>query len=202
MFRGLILIWAFMLMSGVPAAWADVLPAERVMPAPSFLLVQPNGEPLSDRPPKGVNRVWVFGFTRCGYACPMMLFNLSKLTNELSASDRDQLEVVFVTVDPEHDTLAVIDQYVDKFSTSFKAARPVVTDIAPWMAKIGLSLERDDEANVGERFEHTSRMVLQDSNGYMRAFWPVHAPKADMEADLAVLAKERSSVLSRLREMF
>ena len=59
-----------------------------------------------------------FGYTHCPDVCPTVLADLASVAKELGPS-ADQLQVLFVTVDPERDTREVLAQYVPAFNPSF-----------------------------------------------------------------------------------
>lgn len=58
-----------------------------------------------------------FGFTRCPDVCPLTMAQLASAYG--SVGEPEGLKVVMVTVDPEHDTPAVVGAYVERFHPSF-----------------------------------------------------------------------------------
>src|SRR5690606_37111484 len=58
-----------------------------------------------------------FGYTRCPDACPLTMSQLSSAYT--AAGEPEDLRVVMVSVDPEHDTPEVIGGYVERFHPSF-----------------------------------------------------------------------------------
>jgi protein SCO1/2 len=69
-----------------------------------FELVDQNGNPFADESLLGKTAIVYFGFTTCPDVCPMALSRLSAAANQLKPKDREDLALVFVTVDPERDT--------------------------------------------------------------------------------------------------
>ena len=63
---------------------------------------------------KGKVTVVFFGFTQCPEVCPTTLAELSQIKRSLGA-EGDELQTVFVTVDPERDTPAILKAYVGNF---------------------------------------------------------------------------------------
>ncbi len=59
-----------------------------------------------------------FGFTQCPDVCPTALVNAAQIKS-LLGKDGDQLQVLFITVDPERDTPEVLREYTQAFDPSF-----------------------------------------------------------------------------------
>lgn len=67
---------------------------------------------------KGKVVLMFFGFTQCPDVCPTALVNASQIKS-LLGSDGDDLQVLFITVDPERDTPEVLREYAQAFDPSF-----------------------------------------------------------------------------------
>jgi len=59
-----------------------------------------------------------FGFTHCPDVCPTTLFEVSQILRALGP-DADRVRALFITVDPERDTLEVLRDYTDSFGPNF-----------------------------------------------------------------------------------
>lgn len=115
---------------------------------------------------KGKIVLMFFGFTQCPDVCPTSLVNASQIKSMLGP-DGDQLQVLFVTVDPERDTPEVLREYTQAFDPSF----------------IGLYGDADETAAVAKAYrvyyakvptgnsytmEHTALTYVFDRNGKLR----------------------------------
>jgi protein SCO1 len=80
---------------------------------PDFTLIDQNGRPLRKTDLAG--KIWVanFIFANCPDECPLMTAEMAKLQADLA--DVLELRLVSITVDPEHDTPAVLFQYAERF---------------------------------------------------------------------------------------
>lgn len=67
---------------------------------------------------KGKAVMLFFGFTQCPDVCPTALARAAEVKRLLGA-DGDRLQVIFVTLDPERDTPAVLGEYTRAFDPSF-----------------------------------------------------------------------------------
>jgi protein SCO1/2 len=72
---------------------------------------------------KGKVVVMFFGYTQCPDVCPTTLTEMQQAM-ALLGKQSDKVQVIFVTVDPERDTAAILKQYVPAFDKSFIGLRP------------------------------------------------------------------------------
>jgi protein SCO1 len=79
-----------------------------------FQLIDQNGKPVSDADLKGKWQLVFFGYTHCPDTCPTALNEISLALDQLGKKRQD-VEVVFITVDPERDTPDVLKSYVQSF---------------------------------------------------------------------------------------
>lgn len=82
----------------------------------SFTLTAPDGSTVTDKTLAGKPFAIFFGFTRCPDVCPTNLARMARLRRQLKG-DGDKFAIVFVSVDPEQDTPAIIGEYVKLFGT-------------------------------------------------------------------------------------
>jgi protein SCO1/2 len=75
-----------------------------------------------------------FGYTHCPDICQVVMSTLASAMTRLDEADRAQVDVVFVTTDPQRDTERVLRNYLDRFDPTF----------------IGLTGTLDDVVGVGE----------------------------------------------------
>ena len=87
-----------------------------VMPDLEFTLTGPDGAPVNANSLHGKPVVLFFGFTSCPDVCPTTLTRLSVLVKALGSQAND-LQVVFVSVDPDRDTYEVMKDYTSSFDS-------------------------------------------------------------------------------------
>ena len=93
----------------------------------AFDLIDQNGQALSDEALKGKTGVFYFGFTSCPGICQSSLRLLGAAHSQLSASEREKLAAMFITVDPERDTPQRVTAFLKDypFLAEGKALTPV-----------------------------------------------------------------------------
>ncbi|MBY8824992.1 SCO family protein [Sphingomonas colocasiae] len=82
----------------------------------SFAMTNQAGRTVTDKSLHGRPYAIFFGFTRCPDVCPTTLNRMAQLRKKLGA-DGDKFDIVFVSVDPEHDKREDIGRYVELFGT-------------------------------------------------------------------------------------
>jgi len=88
-----------------------------------FNLVDPNGKVRTLADFKGKVVVMFFGYTQCPDVCPTTLTEMQQVMTILGPKS-DKVQVLFVTVDPQRDTAAILKQYVPAFDSRFLGLRP------------------------------------------------------------------------------
>lgn len=86
--------------------------------ARGFELTDHHGKPRTLADFRGKVVLVFFGFTRCPDVCPTTMVELKQVLQKLGP-DADKVQVLFVTLDPERDTAAVLAQYVPAFDPRF-----------------------------------------------------------------------------------
>lgn len=84
----------------------------------TFRLNDHTGQPRTLSDFKGKIVVLFFGYTQCPEACPNTLMELARAMKRLGP-DAEKVQVLFVTLDPERDTPALLAQYVPAFHPGF-----------------------------------------------------------------------------------
>ncbi|MFD1731167.1 SCO family protein [Deinococcus malanensis] len=77
------------------------------------------GQPTRLNAADGRLRLVFYGFVRCPDVCPATLTSLKTTYDKLTPQVRQRVQVQFITVDPEHDTPAVVRRYLAGFNPSF-----------------------------------------------------------------------------------
>ena len=88
-----------------------------------FSLLDPDGKVRTLADFKGKVVLMFFGYTQCPDVCPTTLTEMQQVMT-LMGPQSDKVQVLFVTVDPERDTAAILKQYVPSFDPSFLGLRP------------------------------------------------------------------------------
>jgi protein SCO1 len=80
-----------------------------------FSLIDGDGKPVTDQTWRGKYLLVYFGYTYCPDVCPTTLTSVAAALDKLGPK-ADQIQPLFITVDPKRDTPAVVKQYAAAFS--------------------------------------------------------------------------------------
>lgn len=110
----------------------------------------------------------VFGYASCPEECPMTLASLAAAFRKLGP-DADAVEGVFVTVDPQRDTVARLATYVPAFGARFHGVRAEGLGLARPAAALGVVYARGAAGrDGGYGVDHTPTVFLLDTEGNVR----------------------------------
>lgn len=87
---------------------------------PAFTLTATDGQPFDFRGRTAGRLTFLeFGYTHCPDVCPVHMANLAAALAKLPPSDRMRVDVVFVSIDPDRDSLPVLRKWLDAFDPTF-----------------------------------------------------------------------------------
>jgi len=163
-----------------------------VIPRPSFTLMATDGAPYDFAARTAGKFTFVeFGYTNCPDVCPIHLANLSAVLANLTPTERARTAVVFISVDPDRDSLAALRQYVGAFDKSFVGLRGTQDEVNAILAKFNFGPAMITTDSTGATFvSHASPVVLFTPNDTAHAMYPFGTRQADWARDLARLLKE------------
>jgi protein SCO1 len=161
--------------------------------ARSFELPDADGKTRSLADFKGRVVVVFFGYTQCPDVCPTTMAELSEVRRALAA-DGDKLQGIFVTVDPERDTPAVLKAYVDNFNAGLVGLRgsPEQTQQAAREFKVFYA-KVPGRTESSYTIDHTAGAYVFDTQGRIRLFSRHGAGPKALEEDIRALLAERGA---------
>ncbi|MBI5950908.1 MAG: SCO family protein [Chloroflexi bacterium] len=157
--------------------------------ASDFELTKSSGETFRLSEQKGKIVLLFFGYTACPDVCPTTLAELRLVMEELG-DKTGQVQVVFVSVDPERDTPEKIQEYVEHFNPNFIGLSGNPDKLQIIWDNYGVFRERvESESAFGYIINHTARTYLIDQNGNLRLSYGFQTPVEDMVYDIEILLK-------------
>ena len=159
-----------------------------VMPAPALKLQGTDGKPIDLARFKGKVVLVAFGFSNCGEVCPITLATLAGARKKLGA-DASNVQVVYVTVDPERDTEAQMKKYLASFDPTFIGGVGTRAQIDAAQKNWGISSSKSVAADGNYSIGHSSSIYLIDRKGGLHAVMPYGHPSDDFVHDLRILLR-------------
>ena len=180
---------AVFLFSG-PAGFRGTTYGEPYPVAQEFELSRGDGSRLRLSELRGKVVLLFFGYTSCPDVCPTTLAELKQALENLGERKAQQVQVLFVTVDPERDTPERVQEYVNHFNPNFIGLSGTESELVPVWQKYGVFREIvDGSSAAGYIVNHTARVTLIDQNGNMRVSFAFETPVEDIVHDLDLLLK-------------
>jgi protein SCO1/2 len=149
-------------------------------PLQAFELVDQHEQPFKLERLNGKWSFVFFGYTYCPDICPTTLATLTAAVKQLKSDPQGlaNIQVVFVSVDPQRDTPDLIEAYLKYFNETFLGVTGLQQDIDALIRQFGAAYAREPEAMPGEYLlSHTSSIFLVDPHArLLAAFSPPHYP--------------------------
>jgi protein SCO1/2 len=148
-----------------------------------FRLVDGNGKVVTDQDLKGRPFLVFFGFTHCPEVCPTALFEISEIFRKLGP-DADKAAAVFITVDPERDTPAVMKDYLSNFDPHLRGLTGSREQIDPVLRSYRVYSKKVPLDGGDYTMDHTALVYLMDKEGKFVAPFNVKRSAEMAAADL------------------
>lgn len=125
-----------------------------------------------------------FGFTQCPDVCPTTLADMVEARKLLGKQGND-VQVLFVTLDPERDTAALLSQYVPGFDAAFVGLRGDAAQTAAVAKEFKVFYQKvAGRTETSYSIDHTAGTYVFDRDGRVRLFIRHGTAPADIAADL------------------
>jgi protein SCO1 len=176
-------------------------------PVGGFALTERDGRPVTHDDLRG--KVWIgsFVFTRCSGPCPAVTNTMARLQLDLKDElATGNLRLVTFTVDPKRDDLKALNTYANSRNAHPKhwlfltGDENTIHTLVQKQFKQSVGRNQSPNAPEGEEFNHSTRLILVDKNGVIRATYaglPDDQPDADkrFEAGLERLKKRARELM-------
>jgi protein SCO1/2 len=182
-----LLVWMLLSMTA-HAAEAEGLKAGVFNPAreaPDFSVRGSDGAALTLSHYRGKVVVLGFGYTSCLNVCPVTLAVLAQAQRKLGPL-ASQVQVIYLTVDPERDNGERLKQYLAAFDPSFVGGTGTAAQMAAVRSSYGVTAEKIGSGN-DYGVAHSSFIYLITRDGKLRALMPFGHKADDYVHDISML---------------
>lgn len=165
-----------------PAPPNDVFLGEQILPpvpAPEISMIDHTGERVTLADYKGKVVLLTFAYTSCPDVCPIMFGRFQDLQKQLGEAIGSQVELVFITVDPEVDTPERLAAHVNAMSGLWHFLSEDLTIMEKVWSAFGMYVEKE-----GPIVNHTNLAFLIDQQGLVRIQYNGLPPASAFLADI------------------
>jgi protein SCO1/2 len=148
-----------------------------------FKLVDQNSKPITDADMKGHPFLVFFGFTHCPDVCPTTLFDVSEVFRVLG-NDAKDVRALFITVDPERDTPAVLKDYLSSFDPRIVGVTGDDASIAAAEKAYRVYAKKVPLDGGSYTMDHTAIVYLMSKDGRFVAPFSLKRRPEEAAADL------------------
>lgn len=118
-----------------------------------------------------------FGFTWCPDVCPTTLSDMSMWLDELGG-DAQELNAIFVSVDPERDTPSILAEYIAAFHPQIRGWTGTEDQISQIVSEFHITVQKVQDTDTDYTINHTASVFLFDRDGNFRSTVDFHEPRA------------------------
>lgn len=158
-----------------------------------FTLTDQHGIRRSTVEFRGKYRLIYFGYSFCPDICPLGLQNMSGALKAMGR-DLDEVAPIFVTIDPERDTVENLKIYATNFHPKFTMLTGTPQEVAPVLKsyKVYAAKAKPDGTMADYLMDHSTLIYLMDREGrFMKSFPHTTAPEDLAKAVTVILASEK-----------
>jgi len=150
----------------------------------SFSLTDHTGKPRTLADFKGKAVTLFFGYTHCPDVCPTTMVDL-KQTMKLLGPRADEVQVLFVTLDPARDSQEVLAQFVPSFDKRFIGLRGTEQETAATAEVFKVYAKKvEAQGKGGYTIDHSAGMYVFDKLGKIRLYVDYGEKPADIANDI------------------
>jgi protein SCO1/2 len=167
--------------------------AESVPANPRYLLVGPGGQAVSNDDFRGRYQLLTFGYTFCPDVCPTTLLEMASVLKALGDRARE-VQPIFVTLDPERDTLAVLTSYTTFFDPRILGLTGSPDLIARAAQSFRVRYAKVPNTHGDPRLyavDHSAGLYLVAPDGSLIRKFAYGKPAAEIAAEMNQLLAER-----------
>jgi protein SCO1 len=161
--------------------------------APPINGLDQDGTPFSLDSLQGNVALVFFGYTNCPDVCPTTLAEMRVLRSQIK-DKADKVKVVYVTVDPERDTVPRLKEFLPVFDPTFIGINMNSIELEPVKQAYGVYAQKvyydTNDPSKGYSVDHTARTYLIGPRGRLVTSYPYQSPIENIQKDVEYLLSE------------
>lgn len=170
-------------------------PLDPPLSAPDFELMADNGQPFRLSESDSDITLVFFGYTFCPDVCPTTMADVKQALAQLEPAQRERVQVIFISADPERDTPEKLAKYLDAFNPEFMGLTDDMEKVQEVMKPFGAFAEKEavEDSAAGYLVSHTARLYLLDTEKReILLTYPFGFGPEELASDLSYLLNEKA----------
>jgi protein SCO1 len=166
----------------------DAAPAvtETVPTGGPFSLMTSEGTAVTEESFRGHWLLIYFGYTYCPDVCPTALSEISTAMEKLGPL-ADKVQPIFITIDPQRDTMGVLAEYVRTFDRRLVGLTGSTDQITAVARLFHVMFEREDKPDGNYLFDHSSWIYVMDREGKFVKILPSSLSGEEIADDMTAI---------------
>lgn len=137
------------------------IPVQGISLGGPFTLTNQNGEIVTNETYAGQYKLIYFGFTYCPAICPTELQKMARVLRTIEPDIAAQIKPLFITIDPERDTVKVMRDYVELFHPDLQGLTGTAQQIQDIMKAYKIYARKVQEPDMNDyTMDHSSYLYL------------------------------------------
>ena len=120
---------------------------------------------------QGIWTIVFFGFTHCPDICPTTLAMLNETYSKLKDSEKERVQVVMISLDPERDTVEKLAEYVPYFNPAFTGVTGNKHLIRRLTAELNVAYNQVPLSDDDYTVDHSTQLILVNPMGHYHGFF-------------------------------
>lgn len=184
---GLVVIWAVAFARPYQMHGSEIMPP---VTAPPIQLTRIDGSTYDLHAAGGSVSLLFFGYTACPDVCPTTMADFKKIKADLGPM-AERAQFVFITVDPQRDTIQRSAEYAAGFDPQFIGLSGSEAELKPVWSAYGVYRQiQEGQSAAGYLVDHSSRIYLVDTHGDLRLTYVYGTSPEDIAADARFILRE------------
>jgi len=135
-----------------------------------FEFTDHKGQPFGMEQLKDKWSLIFFGFTHCPDICPTTMASAAKMYAGLEDDEKDQLQVILISLDPERDTTEKLAEYVPYFNPDFIGATGNKYVLLKLATELNVAFSKVELEGGDYTIDHSGNMILVNPYGHYYGF--------------------------------
>ena len=164
------------------------------MGKPDFTLTDLDGKPFEfRRETDGYLTLLFFGYTNCPDVCPLHMANIGAVLRQQSPEVANRVKVVFVTTDPDRDSIPVLKEFLGRFSPQIIGLTGTAAELSAAQQSARLLPAYRDTVNRlvngGYSVGHAAQVIAFTADDSLRVVYPFGIRQEDWAYDIPRLVR-------------